>query len=62
LREHTICKVRWIKPIRRRRVGQMHVFTILSITSVDCANILIRDGLIICNTRIRPTKQKFEPI
>ena len=62
LREHTICKVRWIKPIGRRRVGQTHTFAILSITSMDCANILIRDRLIICSTRIRPTKQKSEPI
>ena len=62
LREHTIHKVRWIKPIGRRRVGQTHAFAILSITSADCTNLLIRDGLIICNTRIRPTKQKFEPI
>ena len=62
LREHTIHKVRWIKPIGRRRAGQTHAFAILSISSADCTNLLIRDGLIICNTRIRPTKQKFEPI
>jgi hypothetical protein len=62
LREHTIHKARWIKPIGRRRVGQTHMFAILSISSADCANLLIRDGAIICNTRIRPTKQKFEPI
>ena len=62
LREHTIHKARWIKLIGRRRVGQMHTFAILSISSADFANLLIRDGAIICNTRIRPTKQKFEPI
>ena len=62
LREHTIRKARWIKPIRRKRVGQTHTFAILSISSADCANLLIRDGAIICNTRIRPTKQKFEPM
>ncbi len=62
LRDYTICKVRWIKPIERRRLGQTHMFAILNITSVDFANILIRDGLIICGTRIQPTKQKLEPI
>jgi hypothetical protein len=62
LREHMICKARWIKPIERRRAGQMHAFAILTITSADYANILIRDGLIICGTRIRPIKQKLEPI
>jgi hypothetical protein len=62
LREYTIRKARWIKPIERRRAGQMHTFAILTITSADYANILIRDRLIICGTRIRPTKQKLEPI
>ena len=62
LREYTIRKARWIKPIERRRAGQMHTFAILTITSADYANILIRGGLIICGTRIRPTKQKLEPI
>ena len=62
LREYMICKTCWIKPIERRRMGQTHTFTILTITSAESANILIRDGLIICSTRVRPTKQKFEPI
>jgi len=62
LGEYTIHKARWIKPTVRRRVGQTHTYTILTITSADHANMLIRDGLIICSTRVRPTKQKFEPI
>jgi len=61
LREFTICKAHWM-PTIRRRMGQTHAYTILSITSTEYANILIRDGLIICATRVRPTKQKFKPI
>jgi hypothetical protein len=53
---YAIHKARWIKPIERRRAGQMHTYTILSITSAECANILIRDSLNICGARIRPTK------
>jgi hypothetical protein len=62
LADFAICKARWIKPTERRRVGQMHTFAILSITSVELANTLIRDGLNICGVRVRPTKQKAEPI
>ena len=32
------------------------------VTSVDTANKLIRDGIGICNSYLRPTKQKQEPI
>ncbi len=62
LTNYAICRARWIKPIERRRVGQTHAFTILTVISAECANILIRDGLNICGTRVRPTKQKTEPI
>jgi hypothetical protein len=62
LREYMIHKACWIKLIERRRTGQTHAFAILTITSAEYANILIRDGLIICSTRVRPTKQKFELI
>ena len=57
-----ICKARWIKLVERRRVGQMHAYMIVTVASAETANILIRDGLIICGTRVRPTKQKAEPI
>ena len=62
LRTNEIIKVRWIKPIERRRLEQTHAFAILTLSSVDSANRLIRDGLNICNARVRPTKQKREPI
>ena len=56
-----IRKARWIKPVERRRMGQTHAYAILTITSVDVANKLIKDGLGICNSMIRPLKQKQEP-
>ena len=58
---YTIRKARWIKPVGRRRPGQTHAFAILSIASVDTANKLIKDGIVICGIRIRPAKQKQEP-
>jgi hypothetical protein len=62
LANYTIRRARWIKPIERRRIGQMHAYAILTVTSADNANILIRDGLNICGARVRPTKQKAEPV
>jgi hypothetical protein len=62
LKHHSIRKVRWIKPVARRRMGQMHAYAILTISSAKYANTLIRDGLIVCGTRVRPEKQKMEPI
>ena len=40
----------------------MHTYAILTVTSADYVNILIRDGLLVCGARVRPTKQKLEPI
>ena len=57
-----ISKARWIKPMERRRPDQTHAYTIITISSVDNAIILIKDGLVICGTKVRPTKQKHEPM
>jgi len=57
-----IARAKWIKPIKRRRADQTHAYTILSLASADCTNILIRDGLLICGTKSRPYKQKQEPV
>ena len=56
-----IRKARWIKPAERRRKGQTLAHAILTITSVNAANLLIKDGLRICGSMVRPTKQKLEP-
>jgi len=62
LNKNMLSKARWIKPMERRRPKQTHAYTIITLTSADSANILIRDGLVICSTKVRPTKQKHEPI
>ena len=58
---HVIRKARWIKPAERRRVGQTHAYAIITVTSVDTANKIIKDGLGICSSFIRPMKLKQEP-
>jgi len=62
LRPNEITKARWIKPTERRRLDQTHAYAIMTLSSVDSANRLIRDGMNICNARVRPTKQKREPV
>jgi hypothetical protein len=62
LADYTIRRARWIKPIERRRAGQTHAYAILVITSAEYANLLIRDGMNICGVKVRPAKQKTEPI
>jgi len=47
LHKGTVRKVKWIKPLGRRRPDQTHAYAIISLTSVDFANIIIRDGLFI---------------
>jgi len=62
LRVKEIVKAKWIKPIGRRRPDQTHAFVIITLSSADTANLLIRDGMNICNMRVRPRKQKAEPV
>jgi hypothetical protein len=62
LPKDTIAKAKWIKPVDRRRPDQTVAFAIASLRSIEHANILIRDGIIICGVKIRPTKQAQEPI
>jgi hypothetical protein len=62
LTTNALRKVRWIKPPQRRRLGQTHTYAIFSIVTAGMANMLIKDGLNICSTKVRPKKQKQEPI
>jgi hypothetical protein len=62
LPSHIICKARWIKPEGRRRPGQTHAYAIVMVTSVDTANKIIKDGVSICGSHSRLSKQKIEPI
>jgi len=62
LRANTIFKARWIKPIGRRRPDRTHTYAILTLFSVDATNGLIRDRIVICGAKVRPKKQKQEPM
>ena len=62
LEKLTLSKVKWIKPIERRRLDQTHAYAIFSFRTPSSANTIIRDGLNICSTKVRPKKQKKEPI
>jgi hypothetical protein len=50
LKDRTILKAKWIKPGSCRRVDQTHAYTIISVSSAEAANLLIRDGMTICST------------
>ena len=62
LKTKEIVKAKWIKPIGRRRPDQTHAYMIILLSTADSANLIIRDGMNICNARVRPTKQKAEPV
>ena len=62
LTSHIIHKARWIKLAEHRRPGQMHAYMVLTVMSVDIANKLIRDGIGICSSFSRLSKQKQELI
>jgi hypothetical protein len=52
LKEKTILKAKWIKPVACRSTKQTHIFAIITVSSIEAANLLIRDGLNICSTCI----------
>ena len=62
LSEGSICKMRWIKPINRRRAGQTRAHAILTLTTADTANRIIKDSLEICGVRVRAERVKQEPL
>jgi len=62
LDKNAIRKAKWIKPVARRRVDQTNTYAIITLSSVNTTNTLIRDGFYICSIKVRPTKQKQEPI
>jgi hypothetical protein len=62
LATNVLRKAKWIKPLGRRHLDQTHAFAIFTLTNATSANALIRDRLNICRTKVRPTKQKQEPI
>jgi hypothetical protein len=47
-----ISKAKWIKLLNRRRADQTNAYAILSLSSPNSANLLIRDRLLICGTKV----------
>jgi hypothetical protein len=62
LPDHSIQKARWIKPTIRRRAGQTRAHAVISLTTADVANRIIRDGIEICGAKARAERTKYEPL
>jgi len=62
LPDHSIQNARWIKLVIRRRPRQTKVHVVISLTSADTANSIIKEGLDICGVRTRAEKTKQEPL
>jgi hypothetical protein len=62
LSELAIHKARWIKPINRRRSGQTRANAILTLSSIEVANRILKDGLEICGVKTRAERTKQEPL
>ncbi len=56
-----IKKARWIKPIYRHALGQQFAHMILTLSSPEDANSLIRDGMYIMGAKTFPSKVKIKP-
>jgi hypothetical protein len=61
LQEHSISKIRWIKPEIRRKPDQRLAHASFSLTSAEAANLCIRDGIFIHGVKSYPSKMKQEP-
>jgi hypothetical protein len=62
LEKNLLYKAKWIKPLNRRRPDQRHAYAILSLFSAETTNDLIRNGMEVCGSVVRPCKQKQEPM
>lgn len=62
LPDHSIQSFRWIKPIIRRRAGQTRAHAVITVTSADVANLIIKEGITIHGARPKAEKTKQEPI
>jgi hypothetical protein len=58
----SIIKAKWIKPEGRRHQGQTHTHATAIITSADMVNNIIKEGLEICEAKLRPEKLRQEPL
>ena len=60
LLDQAILKMRWIKPVIRRRAGQTWAHATLTLSSAVITNRIIRDGIDICGVRTRAERTKQE--
>ena len=58
LQEHSISKIKWIKPEKRRKPDQRLAYATFSFSSAEAANICIRDGILVHGAKIYPSKLK----
>jgi hypothetical protein len=61
LANNAIAKARWIKPESRRRAGQTVAHATFIFNSVRDANKCIMEGLLVCSSKVYPSKMKQEP-
>ena len=58
----SIAVARWIKPAHCRDTGQRVAHALFRLTTPEAANTLIKNGMYINLERLRPTKDKKEPL
>ena len=56
-----IRRAKWIKPTYRRALGQQLAHLALTVSTLEDANIMIRDRIYICGTKTYPKKLKVKP-
>ena len=59
---HSATKLKWIKDPSRRGAGQRVAHALLSVTSPQAANQLIKEGLYLDQTKYHPQKDRKEPL
>ncbi|TFY51040.1 hypothetical protein EVG20_g11196 [Dentipellis fragilis] len=62
LPEGSITRARWIKAPERRSPTQICGHAFFWMSSAESANAVLRDGVIICDKKVYPAKQKKEPL
>ena len=55
---HSIQSICWIKPIIRQHAGQMHAHAVITVTSAEITNLIIKDGITIHGARPKAEKTK----
>lgn len=62
LKEGSIASIRWIKQPSRRDSNQRVAHAIYTLTNPQAANLFIKDGLYVQKEKLRPKKERKEPL